>query len=151
MDQHPTSDAIIFGGTQDNGTQQFRNSSVFYHAADGDGGYVAIDPANPNNVLHEYYNPTPHRSTEAGKFGRKGVDMGGSWINVSVGLSGDVSKGTSLFYPPFTLDQSNSKNVALGTNKIFLDTNQGINRWRTSIELPTLSIPGEVVTAYQLC
>jgi photosystem II stability/assembly factor-like uncharacterized protein len=147
MDQHPTSDAVIFGGTQDNGTQQFRNNSVFYHAADGDGGYVAIDPDFPNNVLHEYYNPTPHRSTEAGKFGRKGIDQGGTWIDVSRGLSGDVGKGTSLFYPPFTLDQSNSKNIALGTNKIFLDTNQGTNRWRTSIELPVLTTPGEVVTA----
>jgi hypothetical protein len=147
MDQHPTSDAVVFGGTQDNGTQQFRNNSVFYHAADGDGGYVAIDPDNPNNVLHEYYNPTPHHSTEAGKFGRKGIDEGGTWVNVSVGLSGDVRDGTSLFYPPFTLDQSNSKNIALGTYKIFLDTNQGANRWRTSIELPTLSSPGEVVTA----
>jgi photosystem II stability/assembly factor-like uncharacterized protein len=147
MDQHPTSDAVIFGGTQDNGTQQFRNNSVFYHAADGDGGYVAIDPDYSNNVLHEYYNPTPHRSSKGGKFGIKGIDPSGTWIDVSRGLSGDVMEGTSLFYPPFTLDQSNSKNIALGTHKIFLDTNQGINRWRTSIELPTLSTPGEVVTA----
>ena len=91
MDQHPTSDAVILAGTQDNGTQQFRNNSVFYHSADGDGGYVAIDPNQPNNVIHEYFNPTPERSIEAGK-----ID---TWTRVSQGLSGDARFGTSLFYP----------------------------------------------------
>src|SRR6202030_331361 len=31
IDQHPSTDALVLGGTQDNGTEQFRNSSVFYH------------------------------------------------------------------------------------------------------------------------
>jgi photosystem II stability/assembly factor-like uncharacterized protein len=52
LDQHPTSDAFVMAGTQDNGTQQFRNSPVFYHAAYGDGGYVAIDQTQPNNMIH---------------------------------------------------------------------------------------------------
>ena len=30
MDQHPSSDAMILAGTQDNGTLQFRNSPAFY-------------------------------------------------------------------------------------------------------------------------
>lgn len=124
MDQHPRSDAVVLAGTQDNGTLQFRNSPVFYHAADGDGGYVAIDPEEPNNVLHEYYNPTPERSSQGGKYN--------SWVYVGAGtgLRGDSFKNTSLFYPPYTLDQSNSKNIAFGTDRIFLDTNQGLNGWR---------------------
>src|SRR5206468_5347127 len=48
MDQHPSSDAIVFGGTQDNGTLQYRNSPAFYYSAYGDGGYVSIDPKAPN-------------------------------------------------------------------------------------------------------
>ena len=72
MDQHPTSEAIVLAGTQDNGTEQFRNSPVFYHAADGDGGFCGIDPSNQNNYFHTYYGASPERSTNAGKFG--------SWI-----------------------------------------------------------------------
>ena len=138
MDQHPTSDAVILAGTQDNGTQQFRNNPAFYHSADGDGGYVAIDPNQPNNVIHEYFNPSPERSVEAGK-----ID---TWTRVSQGLSGDARFGTSLFYPPFALDQSNPQNIALGTNLIFLDTNQGTQKWRTSIPLPNL-LAGELISA----
>ena len=85
---------------------------------------VAINPEEPNNVLHEYYNPTPERSSQGGKYN--------SWVYVGagMGLRGDSFKNTSLFYPPYTLDRSNSKNIAFGTDRIFLDTNQGLNGWR---------------------
>lgn len=63
MEQHPTSNAVVFTGTQDNGTEQFRNSPVFHHADDGDGGFVAIDQTNPRNVLSTYYSLSPKRST----------------------------------------------------------------------------------------
>ena len=36
--QHATSDAMVLGGTQDNGTEMFRNHPAAYHSADGDGG-----------------------------------------------------------------------------------------------------------------
>ena len=50
IDHHPTSDAVLIGGTQDNGTEAYRNSPVFYHADEGDGGFVAIDQAAPTNM-----------------------------------------------------------------------------------------------------
>ena len=134
MDQHPDSDAVIIAGTQDNGTEQFRNNSAFYYSADGDGGFVAIDSNEPNIVLHEYFNPTPERSEEGGKYGN--ILNGGSWKSVNWGLSGDSSQDTSLFYPPFALDQSNPKNIAFGTYRIFLDDNQGENGW--TINVPSL-------------
>jgi hypothetical protein len=137
MDHHPDSDAVVIAGTQDNGTEQFRNNSVFYHSADGDGGYVAIDPDNPNIVLHEYYNPTPFRSEDGGTFGW--LQDGGSWEFVGEEFLGDVFKGTSLFYPPFAFDKSNPKNIALGTYRIFLDDRQGKNRWKKNIPLPGLA------------
>ena len=147
IDQHPYSDAVIFGGTQDNGTEQFRNNSVFYHAADGDGGFVAVDPDNPNIVLHTYYNPTPFRSEHGGIFGLR--EEGGSWEYVGTGLIGDSSATprTSLFYPPFTLDKSNSKNIAFGTYRIFLDDNQGKNLWAINVPLLPGLPYGELVSA----
>jgi photosystem II stability/assembly factor-like uncharacterized protein len=130
IDHHPESDAIVFGGTQDNGTAQFRNSPVFYHAAGGDGGFVAIDPSEPRNILHEYYWSTTYRvierSTQGGKFD--------TWANVTHGLLGN----DAMFYPPFALDQTNPSNIAFGTDRINLDASQGTEGWATKVTLPNL-------------
>ena len=124
--QHPTSDAIVFGGTQDNGTEQFRNDAVFYHADDGDGGFCAIDFNQPNNVLSTYYGPSPKRSTQAGKFG--------TWASVSSGITTG-----GLFYPPLAMDETNPNNVAMGTDRIYLDGAQGQGGWPTQTTLPSLT------------
>src|SRR3954470_6957861 len=76
---YPTSDALVLGGTQDNGTEQFRNSPVFYHSDEGDGGSTAVDPSQPTHMLSTYYGPSPKRSTQAGAFG--------SWRNAAGGLA----------------------------------------------------------------
>ena len=134
IDQHPTSDAVVFGGTQDNGTEQFRNSPVFYHTADGDGGFVIVDYAQPRNVLHTYYSETPERSTLGGLFGEFTSTTHLNWTDVSAGLAGN-----GLFYPPMTLDQANANNIAFGTDRINLDTAQGAGGWPTKVTLPGIS------------
>ena len=135
IDQHPTSDAILFGGTQDNGTLQYRNSPAFYFSDYGDGGFVSIDKDNPNNVIHQYTNSSLYHSKEAGQ-----ID---SWKSIDV-LDNENKPPPALFYAPFTLDQENSKNIAFGSDRIFLDKNQGLGGWKTqageenSIKLPFL-------------
>lgn len=126
IDQHPTSDAVLFSGTQDNGTEQFRNSPIFNHADDGDGGYCAIDKSQPRNVLSTYYGNSPKRSTQGGKFT--------TWMNVSGGIV-----GSGLFYPPMALDETNSNNAAFGTDRINLDAAQGTGGWPTKVTLPGMS------------
>lgn len=128
IDQHPTLDGVLIGGTQDNGTEMFRNSPVFYHAKDGDGGFCTIDPRQPNNILSTYYNLSPFRSIDGGKFE--------NWKDISQNL---WDKYGSLFYPPMTLDQSNPNNVAIGGEKLFLDAAQGTGGWPTKISLPGLT------------
>jgi photosystem II stability/assembly factor-like uncharacterized protein len=127
MAQHPASDAVVICGTQDNGTEQFRNSPVFYHSDDGDGGSTAYDSNQPVNVLSTYYGPSPKRSTQAGKFG--------TWISVAGGL-----QGNSLFYPPMALDETNPSNVAFGTNQVNLDAAQGTGGWPTHVALPGIGM-----------
>jgi photosystem II stability/assembly factor-like uncharacterized protein len=122
IDQHPAYDAIVFGGTQDNGTDQFRTSEVFYHAADGDGGAVAVDQSDPRNVVIEHYSISPERSITAGKFG------------TFSGIGGIA--GASLFYPLFDLDRTNQQNIAFGTDRLSLDAAQGTGGWPTQIALP---------------
>lgn len=130
-DQHPTSDAVVFGGTQDNGTEQFRNSPVFHHADDGDGGAVVVDQSNPHNVVHCYFEVSPVRSTE-----------GGSWGTFTqpayVGLTGG-----SVFYPPMVADRTNSEHLAFGTDRLCLDANGGIGGWPVMVALPGIA-PGRV-------
>lgn len=127
IDQHPIYDALIIGGTQDNGTEQFRNSPVFYHSDDGDGGFCAIDPNDPNIMLCTYYGLSPKRSQQSGKFK--------TWIAVWNGIPDTEN---SLFYPPLTLDQSNPKNAAIGGADLFLDSAQGTGGWPISVSLPGL-------------
>jgi len=133
IDQHPSTDALVLGGTQDNGTEQFRNSSVFYHSDDGDGGCVAIDPQYPYNMIHTYYSASPTRSEFAGSFG--------SWNSVSRGLLPDPS----LFYPPFALNPTNSRHIVLGTNRLYFDEAHGTRGWPSPVDLPGLG--GGLVSA----
>ncbi len=124
LDQHPVHETVVFGGTQDNGTEQFRNHPVFYHADDGDGGCCIVDAGQPRNVLSTYYGPTPKRSTQGGKFS--------TWDDVSVGIVGS----DSLFYPPLVADDTNPNNVAIGTDQINLDAAQGTGGWPIQVSLP---------------
>lgn len=126
IDQHPNSDAFVIGGTQDNGTEQFRNSPAFYHSADGDGGSAGVDQTTPRNVIHTFYGASPERSTQGGNFG--------TYSSISAGLT-----GTALFYPPFAYDQTNSQNIAFGTDRINIDTAQGTGHWPTKVTLPGIS------------
>jgi photosystem II stability/assembly factor-like uncharacterized protein len=132
IDQHPTSDAIIFGGTQDNGTLQYRNSPAFYFSYYGDGGFVSIDNDNPNNIIRQYTYNILYHSERAGQRD--------SWNRIPV-VDGLNETPPSLFYAPFTLDEENPKNMAFGSDRIFLDTNQGLDGWKTSGNENSIALP----------
>jgi hypothetical protein len=146
MDQHPDSDAIIFGGTQDNGTLQFRNNSAFYHSDWGDGGFVAIDTNEPNNIVHQ--------RTGAGLLSSEKAGNRESWnSSISVTLA-QQRPDNPLFYAPLILDQSNPTNIAFGAaNGVFLGTrikqNEKANvwKWHTHIPLNELSQTEDKVSA----
>lgn len=128
---HATSDAEAMAGTQDNGTQMFRNHPAFYHSADGDGGQSGIDASDARNVIHTYYGASPQRSTQGGKFG--------SYSGVSAGLVGG-----SLFYPPFAYQDGNPQRIAFGTDRINLDAAQGTGGWPIKVTLPGIAASEKV-------
>ena len=134
MDQHPTSDAFVLAGTQDNGTDAFCNDPVFKHMDDGDGGFTAIDSVSPNIVYHDFTRTFSRRSTLGGRLG--------SWADINSGLDCD----DSLFYSPFALDQTNPNNIAFGCNKIAIDPMGGTSGWPIDVILPGL-LAGELVSA----
>ena len=121
--QHPDSDAFLIGGTQDNGVEQFRNSPVFYHSDDGDGGFTAVDQNDPRTVYSTYYGNSPKRSDQAGEFGW--------WGDISEGVQGE-----GLFYPPMVLNDADQTQVAFGTDRINLDQARGDNKWPVKVDLP---------------
>lgn len=124
IDQHPTSTAVVFSGTQDNGTEQYRGSPVFTHADDGDGGFVVVNQSDPTHVISTYYGPSPKRSLQGGKFG--------TWLSVSAGIGGS----DSLFYPPMTAGRTNANALALGTTLVNIDPAEGTGGWTTKVTLP---------------
>lgn len=122
IDDYPGSDAIVLGGTQDNGTNSFRNNPVFYHSDDGDGGYCAINEVNGDQQISSYYGKSFKRSTTGAQFG--------SWASIAGGIIGN-----GLFYPPLAKSPTSSR-VAVGTNRINVnDTPYGAISW-TQVILP---------------
>jgi photosystem II stability/assembly factor-like uncharacterized protein len=133
MDQHPSSDAFVIAGTQDNGTEPFCNDPVFKHMDDGDGGFTAINPEDPSIVYHDYLEASPTRSMLGGRLF--------SWMDIRSGLGCT----TSLFYAPLALDQTNPNNIAFGCDKITIDQAGGTSGWPIDVILPSLG--GDLVSA----
>ncbi len=104
-----------FGGTQDNGTllgTDANGVNGWREILGGDGGYVAIDPTNPQ-VLYV--------STPGGNF-RKSTDGGRTFGQVSWGAD-----GTTLFITPLGIDPSDSQRLWTGGNVLRRSLNGGAN------------------------
>ncbi len=126
IDNHPLTDAFVQGGTQDNGTQQYRNSPVHHHSADGDGGSCTVSKVDGANVTHSYYGNAVERSTTGGGFG--------SYTDVSAGLDGD-----GVFYPPSAVSPT-SERMAWGTTVVNIDASMGAGGWPgAGVALPGLA------------
>lgn len=119
IDQHPVSDALLHGGTQDNGTNQFRGNPVFYHSDDFDGGAIVVDQNQPQNVVHHREENKLARSTTGGSIS--------GWSNVS-----PPAQHKALPYPPLALAASDPQRAAFGwTGCCFFDSAQGSAGWLT--------------------
>ena len=104
-----------FGGTQDNGTllgTDANGTNGWREIYGGDGGYVAIDPTNPN-VLYA--------STPGGRF-RKSTDGGKTFGDAILGLS-----GANLFITPLAIDPSDPQRLWTGGTRLWRTENGGAN------------------------
>jgi hypothetical protein len=113
---HPTNQDIVLGGTQDNGspaTSTARSSTAWQNANAGDGGYNAINPANPSQWFTENY-AVSIQSCSAGT----GCNFSGFVNNLvvdSTTLNGDLGS----FYTPFILDPQNPNELLVGTCRVW--------------------------------
>lgn len=101
------------GGTQDNGTvmgDDTTGGDGWQWILGGDGGYVAIDPTNPNLIYAESQGFNIYRSG----------NRGATWRSSRSGISLD----SFLFITPFMLDPNNSLRLWAGGHKVWRSDNQ---------------------------
>lgn len=107
----------FFGGTQDNGTvlgTETSGANNWREIHGGDGGYVAIDPANPKVLF----------ATNPGGYLVKSTDGGATFSSAMFGLQ-DYG---ALFVAPVVMDPSDSQRLWLGGSKLWR-TNRGAANW----------------------
>lgn len=114
LSTHPHDGTILFGGTQDNGSNR-RNTDTrnWTQVFGGDGGWTQLDQANPLRVFVEYQGTgNLFRSTN-----------GGTSFNYSG--SGISSGDRNCFLPPYLIDPTNSNRMLYCTHRVYQSTNGG--------------------------
>lgn len=114
---HPTNPAIIYGGTQDNGSQRLGDSPRWYETVTGDGGHTVINPLNPSVVFMTYVRGDIFRFVSDGLI-----------YDAQAGYNGAFGEFAAtprmLFYPPFVGNGVNA-NLYFGTWRLFISTDLG--------------------------
>jgi uncharacterized protein (TIGR03437 family) len=117
-----------FGGTQDNGTllgTDAQGANGWREIYGGDGGYVAIDPTNPNVVY----------TSNTGISIKKSTDGGASFSSALFGFETALGGDGGLFIAPFVMDPSNPQRLWTG----------GIGIWRTQSGAARWELVGDSV------
>lgn len=105
------------GGTQDNGViigSDDDGLNSWGELLPGDGGYVAIDPNNPNIIYAE----------NTGLSLQKSIDGGATWMPATTGIN---NLGFA-FIVPFIMDPSDSNRLWIGGASLYR-SNFGADRW----------------------
>jgi len=111
VDVHPWDEKIAYGGTQDNGTNNYTGTTAWTNHFLGDGGTTRVNFKNPNVVYTEYVNLTICKSVNGG------IDW--DW-NTTNGI--DPAEG-KLFYAPFNLDPNDPDTLVAGAQRVYRTTN----------------------------
>jgi photosystem II stability/assembly factor-like uncharacterized protein len=130
---HPTNPDVAFGGSQDNGTERFGDSLGWTRVASGDGGFVRVDPVNPNTIYHSFQQRGANGTAGTG-FLERSDNAGSTWTPITSGIT---ATDPSAFYMPYVLDPGNSNRLLLGTNRVYETTNRG-DSW-TPISTPNVA------------
>jgi hypothetical protein len=113
-----TQNLIVYGGSQDNGTEKYTGSLGWNQIIGADGGITQVDPNQPNTVYMEQQNLALYASTDGG--------------NPFIGLNDGIKGGAPKFYAPYVRDASG--NLYYGTTQLNFWNNQ--SRTWTQIATP---------------
>ncbi len=121
MAPHPADPNIIFGGTQDNGSERYSGTTAWSDPGTcGDGGWTAIGPVTVSSFTVFLAcdavgnNGTIWKSTNSGST----FSTSDSGINFSTNVD---------FIPPFVLDPTSPQNAYFGTTSLWQSKASGAN------------------------
>ncbi|MHB8511297.1 MAG: hypothetical protein ACYDCC_03865 [Actinomycetota bacterium] len=103
-------DGTVYAGFQDNGIGKITPNGEAVDTFVGDGGDVAVDPANSNNAWGEYVFGAMFTTADGGK----------DWTDVAP----DLPNGAQ-FIAPFAMDPTDANHVVLGASSI-VETTKGV-------------------------
>lgn len=127
MSQHPTEEAVIFCGTQDNGTNRYTGEAAWLHSAWGDGGFVVVNWRDPSHILRTYAEGVMQRAEDGGQ------SYDSWWQDASLP---EKHQSRCLFYAPLVgtpVNPSAPKEadvVAFGGVRLWLSTDFG-REWKS--------------------
>jgi hypothetical protein len=119
VDHHPTEDAVVFAGTQDNGGARFTGEEAWYHSVWGDCGEFVINWNDPYRVLATYVRKSVNRTIDGG------TRYNYSPVNVPA-AAGDGA----LFYAPLagtppSGTPAEANRVAFGARRVWISETFG--------------------------
>jgi hypothetical protein len=111
---HGTYEAVMLGGTQDNGAQRYVGHPAWQHSALGDGAFTAISRTGDTHQWYEtrWYSYPSFRSDTSGS--------AGSWAQKQSG----ITTNSNWFYPPFAMDPNDSSVLYCGYDRLFRSSNR---------------------------
>ncbi len=132
---HPTNANLLFGGTQDNGTNSYNGAAAWAHKDDGDGGFTLIDQANPLFIYHTYYNTSRSSNPDSYQLGPVFSRNGGdAWEAAGcfncIKQAGNINPDDPVsFYAPLAQHSgftgANGNVVYFGTNRVYRSADNG--------------------------
>ncbi|MGD3109365.1 hypothetical protein [Streptomyces sp. YGL11-2] len=137
--QRADTDAVVFAGTQDNGTVRYLGEEAWTERPQGDGGGLAVDPNNPYQVMRQYVHANLSRSTDGGATYAT-INFPPITSGTTAQINAQRAESTaSAFYSPIAATPSGIAPTltAYGTNRLWLTQDWG-NNWVT---LPTRTNP----------
>jgi len=115
---HPTNPQYLIGGLQDNAIALTTDGGKSWPgASQGDMGYTAVDPFNPDIVYSTWPKGGFGRNEDGGKGG-----AGSGWNQYTSGLAAD---DRFLFYAPFVVDPKNEGVLYIASQRVYQTTDRG--------------------------
>ncbi|HJQ10341.1 MAG TPA: hypothetical protein VJ840_04850 [Gemmatimonadaceae bacterium] len=108
--------SVVMGGSQDNGTHLFTGSNVWNGLLGGDGGYTAINPADPSIRYLE---------TQWGAFGPDLWRIQGT--SYTRRINGIVADDRHAFIPPYVIDPVVPTRLYFGSHRLYKTSDEGAN------------------------
>lgn len=126
---HPSQEAVILGGTQDNGALRYTGDEAWILSAGGDGGAAFIHRTDPTKFFSVYtYNEYRISTSGGGRYNYTSK-------SVPTGYANNARRNHMLFYAPYAYTPASTGAtgadiIAFGEKKIWLSTDFGDSAWQ---------------------